>query len=258
MNEKKFDVNKLRVAAPCPMSWEAMQGDDQKRFCDSCQLNVFNVAELTEPEVHALVSKSKQERVCVKLYRRVDGTVITRDCPVGLRAIRRRAIGFAGAALAAILSLFSVSYSQSRKDKDYKPNIKSGIFRSETSANDGILRGTVIDPNGFAIPNIAITALNLDTGQKYTAITDSKGRFQIVLLATGDYKVKIESNAGFSSYQRTLSVNKNEDVQLNVILNVVGGMMGVIEVEKDGTGVDVRSSSTTHRITRDLIERLPH
>lgn len=257
MTGKKFDVNKLRVAAPCPMNWEAMKGDDRKRFCDSCQLNVFNVAELTEREVRALVSKSKQERICVTLYRRADGTVITRDCPVGLRAIRRRAVGFASATFAAILSLFSVSYSQSDKDKYYKPKVATGIFRSETGVSEGILSGAVIDPAGFAIPNAIVTALNLETGQKYTAATNRKGSFRIVLLSSGNYDVKIESKIGFQTYRRTFPVNNREEIQLNVALEVVG-FVGVVVVEEDGTDVDVKSSGTTHRITRDMIERLPH
>ncbi|HEX8198036.1 MAG TPA: carboxypeptidase-like regulatory domain-containing protein [Pyrinomonadaceae bacterium] len=256
MSKQKFDVNKLRVAAPCSMSWEAMKGDDRKRLCDSCQLNVFNVAELTEPEVRALVAKSKQERVCVKLYRRADGTVITRDCPVGLRALRRRAAGFAGAALAAILSLFSVSYAQSKKDKEYKPNINTGIFKGETGFREGILKGTIIDPAGFAIPNVKITALNLDTGQKSVSTTNKKGHFQIALLSTGKYDVEIEAISGFSGYQRILSVNKNEAVQINVMLSLP--IVGVIIDEEEKSNVDVRSSGTMHRITREMIERLPH
>lgn len=258
MSEKKFDVNKLRVAAPCPMNWDAMRGDERKRFCDLCGLNVFNVAELTEPEVRALVAKSKRKRTCVKLYRRADGTIITRDCPVGLRWIRRRAVGLAGAALAAILSLFSVSDGQSKKDKEYKPKVKRGIFRGETSFKEGILRGTVVDPNGDAISDAIVTAINLNTGQRLATTTNVKGRFQIALLSTGNYEVKIESNKGFSSYQRALSVNKNEDIQLNIMLYADGMVfVGDLTVEEESS-MDVSSSGATHRITREMIERLPH
>ena len=128
MSEKKFDINKLRIASPCPISWEVMKGDDRARFCDSCQLNVFNVSEMTESEVRGLVSKFGKDRLCIKLYKRTDGTVLTRDCPVGLRTIRQRAFSLAGASLAAIISLFSISQAQSKKEKRAK-----GLYRRKSS-----------------------------------------------------------------------------------------------------------------------------
>jgi hypothetical protein len=60
-----------------------MTGDDRVRFCNACNLNVYNFASMTSKEVRSLITNG---RVCGRLYRRVDGTLITRDCPVGLRA----------------------------------------------------------------------------------------------------------------------------------------------------------------------------
>jgi len=54
-------------------------------------LNVYNFAEMTRDEVRDLLART-EGRVCARLYRRADGTVLTRDCPTGLRALRRRGI----------------------------------------------------------------------------------------------------------------------------------------------------------------------
>lgn len=90
----------IRVASPCPMSWDAMKGDDRVRFCGQCSLNVYNLSALTEAEAQALV-REKEGRLCVRFFQRADGTRITQDCPVGLAAVRRRialvAAGFAAA-----------------------------------------------------------------------------------------------------------------------------------------------------------------
>src|SRR3712207_7869991 len=66
------------------------------------------------------------------------------------------------------------SYPQSGKEKDYKPTVKPGIFRGETSFKNGILRGTIIDPLGSAIPNATITASNLDRSEEHTSELQSR------------------------------------------------------------------------------------
>lgn len=81
-----------------------MRGDDRKRFCQQCKLNVFDISELTETEVRALLLKS-EGRVCGRIYRRRDGTVLTRDCPTGLRAVRLRLLRGFAAAVALIAGL---------------------------------------------------------------------------------------------------------------------------------------------------------
>lgn len=99
MNEP-FDLRRLHISKPCPMSWAAMTGDARVRFCKQCRLNVYNTSELTAPELRALVTRT-EGRVCATLYRRADGTVLTRDCPVGLRKARMKL----AAALTAVVAL---------------------------------------------------------------------------------------------------------------------------------------------------------
>jgi hypothetical protein len=67
-----------------------MAGDDRVRYCQECGLNVYNLSAMTRPEAEAFLER-REGRACTRLYRRGDGTILTRDCPVGLRAIRRRA-----------------------------------------------------------------------------------------------------------------------------------------------------------------------
>jgi len=98
-------VDKLEIATPCSKSWEDMVGDERTRFCGDCRKNVFNISSLTGPEVEDLIEET-EGRVCVRLFRRHDGTVLTSDCPVGLaeRAWRRaRNTALAAAALTLTL-----------------------------------------------------------------------------------------------------------------------------------------------------------
>ena len=91
MTAEKFDLQQLRIASPCYERWDNMKGDDRVRHCASCKLNVFNVREMTKAEVEQLV-ESTQGRLCLRLYKRWDGTVLMADCPVGVSRARVRAM----------------------------------------------------------------------------------------------------------------------------------------------------------------------
>lgn len=85
--KKHSMLSQLNIAAPCTSSWEKMTGNEQVRFCHECKLNVYNLSNMSESEAEELV-REKEGRLCVRFYRRKDGTVLTDNCPVGLRMIR--------------------------------------------------------------------------------------------------------------------------------------------------------------------------
>lgn len=82
-------LDSIRVAAPCPADWEGMVGSERVRYCGQCKLNVYNLSEMSRKEALALIEQM-EGRLCVRFYRRADGTILTRNCPVGLSAIKRR------------------------------------------------------------------------------------------------------------------------------------------------------------------------
>jgi hypothetical protein len=73
-----LSLPQLRIATPCPMSWDSMRGDYRSRFCDRCQLHVHNVSSLTTREAKALVSSSPG-RLCLNGYVRPDGELVTQE-----------------------------------------------------------------------------------------------------------------------------------------------------------------------------------
>src|SRR3712207_9206675 len=83
-------LERVRVAAPCPADWGKMVGDERVRYCNQCNLHVYNLSGMTRREAEALVTSS-EGRLCIRFYRRPDGTILTRNCPVGLSALKRRA-----------------------------------------------------------------------------------------------------------------------------------------------------------------------
>ena len=93
----------LRIASPCTVSWDSMAGDDRVRHCGQCRLNVYNLSAMSRGEAEAMVA-GREGRLCVRFFRRADGTVLTRDCPVGLAAVRRR-LARLGSAVAAVFGM---------------------------------------------------------------------------------------------------------------------------------------------------------
>jgi hypothetical protein len=100
MKSSRKTVDEIRVASPCSMFWDEMEGDERVRFCDACRLHVYNLSAMDVEEAAELIS-ARTEGLCVRFYRRRDGTVLTQDCPVGLRAAVRRRLQWLRAAVAA-------------------------------------------------------------------------------------------------------------------------------------------------------------
>jgi hypothetical protein len=101
-------LDQLRIAAPCPADWDQMFSfeDERVRFCSQCNLNVYNLSGMSREEAEALINKT-EGRLCVRFYRRADGSILTQNCPVGLRAIKRRVSWAAQVVLGMVLSFVS-------------------------------------------------------------------------------------------------------------------------------------------------------
>ena len=84
-------IDEINVASPCPANWDEMKGGDNVRFCSSCKKNVYNLSAMNRDEAIALVNELEPEGFCGRFYRRADGTMLTADCPVGLKEKARRA-----------------------------------------------------------------------------------------------------------------------------------------------------------------------
>src|SRR5215469_10713462 len=141
-NPKLVILENIHVAAPCPADWTRMFGDDRVRHCCECNLNVYNISEMTRSEAEELI-RSREGRLCVRFYRRADGTILTQNCPRGLRVAIRRVSRVAAAVLAAAMTVGStLSHAASKKSAQAQ----------ETQATSGI-DVTVVDPSGAVIQN---------------------------------------------------------------------------------------------------------
>lgn len=140
-------LDNVTVAAPCPADWDQMAGNDRVRFCGKCNLNVYNLSALSRSEAEAFIANS-EGRLCVRFYRRADGTILTRNCPVGLQAIRRRVSGIARAVCSSVLGfLTGIGVYSLAKEAPVRPHLTMGavavepgfVLRKQLVENDALI-----------------------------------------------------------------------------------------------------------------------
>ncbi len=115
MSKNNFSnpLDNIKIASPCSADWNKMVGDERQRHCAECKLNVYNLSGMSRRAAENLLIEA-EGRVCVRYFKRADGTVITKDCPVGWKAVKRRvskiAAAFASLIFTAVGGIGLTSY----------------------------------------------------------------------------------------------------------------------------------------------------
>ena len=78
MNGPPTRLPVIDVPAPCPADWNAMTGDDCRRFCAHCQRHVHDLSAMRSDDVVGLICRSAGN-LCVQFERAPDGQVKTLD-----------------------------------------------------------------------------------------------------------------------------------------------------------------------------------
>ena len=156
-------LDRFTIAAPCPADWDSMPGTDQVRHCRQCNKNVYNLSAMIRGQAEALLRETEGQ-ICARLYRRADGTVLTENCPVGLRAIGRRISRVAGAAMSAVATLSSAAAAQF----PFLP-IPSALQEAKATVS-----GVVLDETGRGISDAKVVVSQ--AGSKSEQLTNTRRR----------------------------------------------------------------------------------
>ncbi len=254
-SKDRFDH--LRIASPCRASWDQMAGDDRVRHCDLCNLHVYNIARMTRKQTETLIANT-EGRICARLYLREDGTIITRDCPVGLRAIRRRVTRIAGAVFATVVSLCAVVMGQKPSSKDKgscQQQLSITRKLSESASENGVLSGTVFDPNGAVVRGAMIQITDEKANKSHVTNSNDEGHFMMAGLAMGTYNIVIES-PGFKKFElknAALAAKETVSFDLTLLPDRTTALVGILVTPEL---IDTSTPGTTI-IRGELIRRLP-
>lgn len=195
-----------------------MAGDDRVRFCGQCHLNVYNLSAMSAQEGRSLVVE-REGRLCVRFYQRHDGTVLTKDCPVGLRIVMRRLARAAAIAFSALLNVLPAVGCA-------RP-LQGQIVQEESS-----LDLLVVDSQGAVCPGATVEILR--DGQPVGSVlsTNNEGEVHLRHLAPGQYTVKI-SYPNFKSYEKIVTLKSGVRSKVNATLELAALQGEVVMVRPE-------------------------
>ncbi len=143
----------------------------------------------------------------------------------------------------AILSILLFSFAVSAQDLD-----------------DVTLTGRVADSNGLAIVGATVKATLVDTGAERTVTTNDEGRFRLIELKPGLYKLTV-SQTGFGTKEKSeLQTVSGQNLQIDFQLAPadVKADTTVTVSEEDAPAVDVTRTVVGGTVTQREIEELPN
>src|SRR4051812_40258229 len=108
MTRTHVPLEVLKIENPCPADWNAMAGDERKRFCQGCQKHVHNLSAMPRAEAERLVCESAGN-LCVRMALNAEGRFVTVGYQGSTRTRPRRGwrfwtgMGLAGAFLTGVV-----------------------------------------------------------------------------------------------------------------------------------------------------------
>jgi hypothetical protein len=127
--------------------------------------------------------------------------------------------------------------------------------RAQSAGTSG-LTGTVTDPSGAAIPNVAVTITNNDTAQSRTTTTGTDGIYKFTLLPPGSYKVRFSATGFKTAEVGAVTLNVTETPELNRTLEV-GAQSEQVTVEATAETLQTQSSTLGTTVGEKVVTALP-
>src|SRR6266567_3617926 len=118
------------------------------------------------------------------------------------------------------------------------------------------ISGITRDPSGAALPGVAVSALNVETGLMRRAASDSRGRYDLVALPVGNYELKAEKSGFQSEIRSGLSLAVGQEAEVNFALSLAE-VRQQVTVTSDAPAVDTRVEDISGFVGEKQIKELP-
>lgn len=130
-------------------------------------------------------------------------------------------------------------------------------FMTKAQVNTATLSGTVLDPQGLAVRGAKLTIRNADTGAEREAVSDDAGRYKVVGLPPGTYKINVDGGANFALYQNdSVVVTVGADATLDPKLELKGVQQTVM-VNSETAQIETTKTEVSQTINQRSINNLP-
>src|SRR5258707_7294819 len=123
--------------------------------------------------------------------------------------------------------------------------------------NTATLLGTVLDQQGKAVEGAKVTLTSTATGAERTTVSEDNGRYTLVGIPPGPYKMTVDGGANFNVYQNpTILLTVGEAAKLDAQLRV-RGQIETISVVEETALVETQKADVSATVTSVQINNLP-
>ena len=234
MLDRSFD--RITISQPCDADWESMNGNDQIRFCEHCNLHVNNLSGMTRGDARRLVTESRG-RLCVRYVRLPNGLISTSEVPAKLHRIGRPASRIAAGAFTAAIS-FSSASAQSRgpsSSSDSKTIVElvQTLRQRQLLVDEftGGLTGTIRTSEGAIVSDASVILVDRESGQEIVTQPSILGIYEFQLLPEGEYLLWARKR-GFMTAAEQIHISANTRLRQDLELKdrMRWGTMGAMAV----------------------------
>ena len=128
-------------------------------------------------------------------------------------------------------------------------------FSASTFAQQTTIVGTVTDPSGAAVPNVAVTVTNVDTGAAQTFPTNDSGQYAAVDLQVGHYVVKAEAKGFKVAEQKDIVLTIGARIRVDFQMQL-GAAQETVTVEANAVQVQTDSGERSNLITDQQMSQI--
>jgi hypothetical protein len=128
---------------------------------------------------------------------------------------------------------------------------------ASAQVNTATLSGTVSDPAGLPVKGAKVTMTDAGTGAQRNSVTDDGGRYNLVGLPPGQYKMTVDGGASLAVYENpTIVLTVGENATFHVRLDLKG-VVQTVTVTTETAPIETSKTDVSQTIEQRRIENLP-
>jgi hypothetical protein len=128
---------------------------------------------------------------------------------------------------------------------------------ASAQVNTASLSGTVIDQQNLPVKGAKVMVTNSGTGASRSAVTDDGGRYNLVGLFPGRYKMAVDGGANFAAYENaSIVLTVGEDASFDPRLELKGVQQS-ITVSAETAPIETTKTEVSQTVEQRRIDNLP-
>ncbi|MCU1257472.1 MAG: hypothetical protein JWO80_357 [Bryobacterales bacterium] len=118
------------------------------------------------------------------------------------------------------------------------------------------LVGNVTDATGNTVAGSRVSAVNRDSGDTYSVLTNERGNYNLQFVHVGTYNLSVEKS-GFQRLEKTGVVVENNEVVRNDITLALGALSESVTVQAITQAIQTDDATVSEHVTSRVIADLP-